>query len=329
MSRSPHDADEPGYLGLFRTGELDARVAAARELLSPCRVCPRACGARRGDGETGFCRTADQARLAHALPHLGEEPPLSGVRGAGAVFFAGCNMACCFCQNAQISQADAGRPVPPGELAEVFLGLQRQGCHNIDLVSPTHVAPQVLEAVSLAAARGLRLPLVYNSGGYDAVESLRLFDGVIDIYLPDAKYASDDVAGRLSNAEGYVGHNRAAVREMFRQVGLLVTDDGGVARRGLIVRHLVLPHGLGGTREVLRFVADELHPSVSVSLMAQYTPQHRAADEPEVNRPLTRPEYEDALAAFDASGLENAFVQALESQATGVPDFAEERPFKW
>jgi putative pyruvate formate lyase activating enzyme len=186
-----------------------------------------------------------------------------------------------------------------------------------------------LEALLLAARRGLRLPIVYNSGGYDKAETLRLLDSVVDIYLPDAKYASDASAARLSGAENYVAHNRAALREMFRQVGLLEVDDAGVARRGLIVRHLVLPGGLAGTADVLRFIAQELSPQVWVSLMSQYSPRHRAADQTEVNRPLTAAEYEEALAAFDAAGLENGFVQEMESKAAGLPDFDRDRPFEW
>jgi len=321
--------DRPSYLEIIESGELARRAELARRLLDPCRVCPRGCGARRTAGETGYCRTGLRARLAHAGPHFGEEPPLTGARGAGAVFLGRCCMACRFCQNSQISQADAGEEVSAQELGQVFLDLQRQGCHNVDLVSPTHIVPQVLEAVLWAAERGLRLPLVYNAGGYDRVETLRLLDGVVDIYLPDAKYADDEAALRLSDAPGYVAINRGALREMFRQAGPLETDEQGVARRGLIVRHLVLPGGLPGTRQVLRFIAEELSPEVPVSLMAQYTPRHRAAELPEVNRALLPEEYEEALAALDEAGIENAFVQALESQGTGLPDFERDRPFEW
>jgi putative pyruvate formate lyase activating enzyme len=326
----PPSADHrPSYLKLLESGELERRVEQARALLSPCRVCPRKCGVLRDRDVMGFCRTGTQARLAHAGSHFGEEPPLSGRKGAGTVFFAGCNLACRFCQNHQISQSCAGEEVNADALANVYLDLQRQGCHNIDLVSPSHVLPQALEAVLIAARRGLRLPIVYNSGGYDSLRALKLLEDVVDMYLPDAKYANDAVARRLSGADGYVAANRAALREMFRQVGLLETDVNGLAVRGLIVRHLVLPNGLSGTVEVFRFLAAELDPAVFVSLMAQYSPQHMAFEEDEINRPLTRTEYEEALAAFDDVGLENAFVQQMDAQETGLPDFQCERPFEW
>jgi len=320
---------EPPYARLARSGELARRAEQARGLASPCRLCPRRCGVDRAAGGLGFCRTGSLARVSHAGPHFGEEPPLRGEGGAGTVFFAGCNMACVFCQNHQISQEDSGREVSCRELARVFLDLQSQGCHNLDLVSPTHVAPQILEALGLAAAEGLRLPVVYNSGGYDAVETLRLFDGVVDVYLPDAKYADEGAALRLSKAPGYVEANKAALREMFRQVGVLRLTGGGAAERGLLVRHLVLPNGLAGTEDVLRFIADALSPGVTVSLMSQYSPCHLAGADPAINRPLTAAEYEAALDAFDRAGLESGFIQEFRSQQAGLPDFDKQQPFEW
>ena len=322
-------AFEPSYARLARSGELARRAEEARRLTSPCRLCPRKCGSDRAAGALGFCRTGTLARVSHAGPHFGEEPPLRGEGGAGTVFFSGCNMACVFCQNHQISQGDAGREMTSRELARVFLDLQSQGCHNLDLVSPTHVAAQVLEALGLAAAEGLRLPVVYNSGGYDAVETLRLFAGVVDIYLPDAKYGDNGTALRLSKAPGYVEANQAALREMFRQVGLLRMARKGHTEKGLIVRHLVLPNGLAGTESVLRFIADELSPGVTVSLMSQYSPCHLAGADPAINRPLTAGEYEAALDAFDRAGLESGFIQEFHSQQTGLPDFDKQQPFQW
>ena len=320
---------EPNYLRLAASGELHRRAARARAMRTPCRVCPRVCGVDRLGGELGFCRTGARARFSHAGPHFGEEPPLRGKGGAGAVFFAGCNLACRFYQNHQISQADAGREVTPRELADVFLRLQREGCANLDLVSPTHVAPQILDSLALAAGDGLRLPIVYNSGGYDSIETLRLFDGVVDVYLPDAKYDDDGTARRLSDGVGYVEVNQAALREMFRQVGPLKTDADGAAVRGLIVRHLVLPNGLAGTEKVQRFIADELDPATPVSLMAQYAPRHRADETPELRRPLTPDEYEAALEAFDKAGLETGFIQELDAHQDGLPDFGRAKPFEW
>ena len=319
-------AAEGCYVPLARSGELTRRAEAARGLLSPCRVCPRECGVDRPADERGFCRTGARARVSHAGAHFGEEPPLAH---AGAVFFAGCNLACAFCQNHQISQTDAGREMTACELAQVFLDLQAQGCRNLDLVSPTHVAPQILQAVALAANEGLRLPIVYNSGGYDSVETLRLFDGVVDVYLPDAKYGANAPAMTISGVDDYVKANRAALREMLRQTGPLRTDVADAPLRGLIVRHLVLPNGLSGTRSVLRFVAEDLSPAVPVSLMAQYAPRHRAADFPQLRRPVSPSEYEQALEAFDEAGLETAFTQTPEARDTGAPDFDRGQPFEW
>ena len=268
-------------------------------------------------------------RVASAGPHFGEEPALSGTRGSGAVFFSHCNLQCSFCQNYQISQQGLGEEVTIESLAEVFIDLQDKGCHNVNLVSPTPWGPQILKAVLLASECGLRLPLVYNSGGYDSLEMLHLFDGVIDIYLPDIKYGDNAVAERLSGVRHYVEHNRACVKEMFRQVGLLKLDREGVARRGLIVRHLVLPNDLADSREVFRFLADEVSEYVTVSLMAQYHPRHRAAAIPELNRPITPEEYARAAAWFRESGLAHGYVQGLASTETGLPDFTDEEPFDW
>lgn len=267
--------------------------------------------------------------MASASPHFGEEPPLTGNGGAGAVFFAGCVMACRYCQNHAISQTDAGEEVSAGELAGVFLNLQDQGAENLDLVSPTHAVPQILEALDLAAGRGLRLPLVFNTGGYDALETLQLLDGAVDIYLPDAKYADDESAMRCSGVNGYVARNRAALKEMFRQVGTLQFDERGVAMGGMLVRHLVLPNGLAGTEAVMRFLAEKISPDVHVSLMAQYSPKHRAPQDPAIARPITAEEYEAALDAFDQSGLENGFAQDVESVKHGLPDFDKDEPFDW
>jgi len=306
---------EPGYLALNRSGELTHRSEVAYSLLSPCRLCPRECGADRLSGEEGFCRSGDQPKVASWTLHPWEEPPISGTRGSGTIFFSGCTGRCLFCQNYPISQLGVGNVVTVERLAEMMVELQRRGAHNVNLVTPTHFVPQILAALSLAVEMGLRLPLVYNSSGYESVEVLRLLDGVVDVWLPDAKYATDDVARRLSGLSRYVEHNRAALREMYRQVGdELLLDGEGIAQRGLIIRHLVLPGGLAGTREVLRWIASELSPRVHVSLMGQYFPAYRAVGHPLLGRKLTTEEYEDALAAFDEADLERGWRQEHECE---------------
>ena len=306
---------EPGYLALNRSGELTHRSEAAYSLLSSCRLCPRECGADRLSGEEGFCRSGAQPKVASWTLHPWEEPPISGARGSGTIFFSGCTGRCLFCQNYPISQLGVGNVVTVERLAEMMVELQQRGAHNVNLVTPTHFVPQILAALSLAVEMGLRLPLVYNSSGYESVEVLRLLDGVVDVWLPDAKYATDDVARRLSGFSRYVEHNRAALREMYRQVGdELLLDGEGIAQRGLIIRHLVLPGGLAGTREVLHWIASELSPRVHVSLMGQYFPAYRAVGHPLLGRKLTTEEYEDALAAFDEADLERGWRQEHECE---------------
>jgi len=279
-------ADEqgtPGYLRLLASGELGERVRQARDRLACCELCARRCRVDRSrTPPAGACRTGTRARVASAGPHHGEERPLSGRRGSGTIFFAWCNLGCVFCQNWQLSHQGEGREVGDAELAELMLGLQAAGCHNINLVTPSHVIPQLLAAVAIAAGRGLRLPLVYNTGGYDAPEGLALLDGVVDIYLPDMKFADSMVAAPYLGVADYAEVNRAAVREMHRQVGDLLLE-GGIARRGLLVRHLVLPDGLAGSEEVLAFLA-RLAPATAVNLMDQYRPCFQASDFPPLDR---------------------------------------------
>ncbi|MCR4406062.1 MAG: radical SAM protein [Anaerolineae bacterium] len=304
---------EPEYLLLHRSGELARRIEAAHALLSPCRLCPRECGVDRLSGEEGFCRSGIQPKVASWTLHPWEEPPISGTRGSGTIFFSGCTGRCLFCQNYPISQLGVGNVVTVERLAEMMAELQQRGAHNINLVTPTHFVPQILAALPRAIEMGLRLPLVYNSSGYESIEVLRLLDGVVDLWLPDAKYADDDIARRLSGFPHYVEDNRAALREMYRQVGdELLLDDEGLARRGLIIRHMVLPGRLSGTREVLNWIASELSPRVHVSLMAQYFPAYRAVDHPILGRKLTVEEYEEALAAFDEADLERGWCQEQE-----------------
>ncbi len=292
----------PGYLALQQTGELQRRAEAAERLLEACRVCPRECLAQRLQGETGVCGVADRAMVASYGPHFGEEAPLVGVGGSGTIFLAHCNLCCVFCQNFEISQMDEGRTVSSADLAQIMLDLQRTGCHNINFVTPTHQVPQILRALPIALEGGLQVPLVYNSGGYESLETLRLLDSVFDIYMPDFKYADADVAKRYSKVENYPEIAKAAFREMHRQVGDLVLDRRGVARRGLLVRHLVLPNNLAGTSEVVRFLA-ELSKDTYVNIMTQYRPCHRAHEYPALARRPTRAEFEEAFRLARDAGL--------------------------
>ncbi len=281
--------------------QLFNRAEEAVGLLRECRLCPRECGTDRQADERGYCRTGRMSRVASYGPHPGEEAPLRGTRGSGTVFFAGCNLGCIYCQNYDISQRNAGREVDAERLSRIMLRLQERGCHNINLVSPTHVVPQVIEAVVLAAAEGLDLPLVYNTGGYDSVRTLQLLDGIVDIYMPDLKYQKKQAADNLSAAPDYPEVNREAIREMHRQVGDLQIDDRGVAERGLLVRHLILPGGLAATEEAMNFLAEDVSPDTFVNLMAQYYPAHRAREHPPLDRrPRPRELYRAVEAARDA-----------------------------
>ena len=303
----------PAYVLAHFSGVLRERVPAAYERLRACDLCPRACGVNRLEGEIGYCRAGVVARVAAWNVHPWEEPPLSGTRGSGTIFFSHCTGRCLFCQNYPISQLGIGQDAPAERLADMMLTLQRKGCHNINLVTPTHYVPQILEALEIATIRGLRLPLLYNTSGYETRDTLRLLDGIIDIYLPDAKYADDDIAQRLSGFHGYVQHNRASLKEIFRQVGQdLLCDEHGLAIKGMIVRHLVLPGGLSQTPQVLRWLAQELSPHIHVSLMAQYFAAYRAVGHPELGRKLRDDEYEAALEAFEAAGLERGWRQELD-----------------
>jgi putative pyruvate formate lyase activating enzyme len=265
-------------------------------------MCGWGCGVDRRVTR-GQCRTGERAVVASHGPHHGEEEPLRGFGGSGTIFFAWCNLYCQYCQNHDISQDGHGREVEAAALAAMMLELQDQGCHNVNLVSPSHVVPAILAALDIAAARGLRLPLVYNTGGYDALSTLTLLDGVVDVYMPDMKYADAAVAERLSGIPDYPRVNQAAVREMLRQVGDLALDEHGLAVRGVLVRHLVLPGGLAGTAEIARYLAAEISRDTYVNVMAQFRPCYRARALPPLDRPLSVREYDDAVAAVIGAGL--------------------------
>jgi putative pyruvate formate lyase activating enzyme len=297
------DSFTPAYIGLYKRGELERRATELASRLSNCDLCPRECKVDRLSGVLGECQTGANAEVASYGPHHGEESPLVGSRGSGTIFFAHCNLCCQFCQNYDISQAGRGDEVLPRAIAEMMIELQALGCHNINLVSPTHVVAQIVEALVIATGAGLRLPLVYNTGGYDSVETLRLLDGIVDIYMPDTKYSDDGAGHKYSGVQNYWEVNKAALREMHRQVGDLVVDAHGVARRGLLVRHLVLPDGKAGSREVLRYIATEVSKSTYINIMDQYRPSHNAAMFPELNRRITVEEMEQVFRWASEEGL--------------------------
>jgi putative pyruvate formate lyase activating enzyme len=292
------------YLKLLESGDLQGRVSTAWRHLEDCDLCARYCRVNRLETTRGaVCRTGESAVVHSHGPHHGEEDPLRGWNGSGTIFFSWCNLRCVFCQNWDISQKGPGRAVQPGELARIMLELQAQGCHNINFVTPSHVIAQIIAAVAIAAEQGLELPLVYNTGGYDSLEALRLLDGVIDIYMPDMKYGDSTTAHRFSHVRNYVEVNRAAVREMHRQVGDLVIDENGIARRGLLVRHLVLPGNVSGTDDVLGFIARAISPDTYINIMDQYRPCYRGDENPPLDRSITRDEFEQAKARAADLGL--------------------------
>ncbi|MCC6213521.1 MAG: radical SAM protein [Polyangiaceae bacterium] len=293
----------PAYLAIPRA-ELRGRAERAVAGLARCRVCPRDCDVDRLGGATRLCSTGRFARVSTWYPHFGEEDCLRGSAGSGTIFFSACNLRCVFCQNHDISQAGGGRELSPERLAAAMLDLQRQGCHNVNLVTPEHVVPQILEALPLAVDRGLRLPIVYNTSAYDSLESLRALDGVVDVYLPDFKLWTPERAARYLKAHDYPEAARAALREMHRQVGDLELDERGLARRGVLVRHLVMPDLLGETRAILEFLRDELSPRTWVSLLGQYHPAYRTTRYPEIHRSPTLTELREARRLFHALGLE-------------------------
>lgn len=295
---------EPAYLALLRNGKLASRVEQAQQHLADCDLCAHYCHVNRLETTKGaVCRTGKHAVVHSFGSHHGEEDPLRGINGSGTIFFSWCSLRCVFCQNWEISQKGLGHEVETEELAGMMLQLQSQGCHNINFVTPSHVVAQIIAAVHVAAQRGLRLPLVYNTGGYDSPEALALLDGIIDIYMPDMKYGDSRIARQYSRIRNYVEVNFAAVREMHRQVGDLQLDEYGIAQRGLLVRHLVLPGHLAGTDTVMAFLAGEISTNTYLNLMDQYHPCYRADDNPPLDRSLTTSEYQEALSLADQYGL--------------------------
>lgn len=291
------------YIAAYRNGRIERTTHRASKWMRKCGMCPRRCGVNRFADEKGFCRTGRNAVVASYGPHFGEERPLVGTRGSGTIFFSHCNLFCIFCQNHDISHGGLGTPATPEDLAGIMLALQRAGCHNINLVTPSHVIHSILEALPIAVEKGLNIPLVYNCGGYELVPALKLLDGIVDIYMPDFKFVDPGVSRDLCDAPDYADRAGAAVREMHRQVGDLCCDGNGVARRGLLVRHLVMPNGLAGTARVMEFLAREVSVLTYVNIMDQYHPCGRAFEKPEINRRITRGEFLQALEAARQAGL--------------------------
>jgi putative pyruvate formate lyase activating enzyme len=323
---------EPGYIALYHSGELERRAHALEARLASCDICPRECHVNRLENELGFCHSGRLPIVSAVCAHHGEEPVLSGTRGSGTVFFSNCNMKCVYCQNYQISQnwkRQKAKELDCHTLAENMLYLQDElGCHNINFVSPSHFVPQLIRAVLEAVPMGLKLPLVYNTNGYDSIATLKELEGIISIYLPDLRYASDYWAKKLSRTQDYVERARQAIKEMYRQVGNVALDDSGLARQGLIVRHLILPNGLAGTDESLSWLAQELSPTVTVSIMSQYLPAHRATKIPLLSRKISIAEYKTVIGLLSELGMENGWIQEMGAQEYYVPDFEQEgHPF--
>lgn len=286
---------KPSYLALFKTGELEKRVAILKEKLKNCVLCPRNCMVNRYEQKGTYCKTGINPVVSSFGPHFGEESPLVGTYGSGTIFFTFCNLRCLFCQNYEISQSGLGEEVDTQTLAKMMLSLQERGCHNINFVTPTHVVPQIVESLLIAVREGLKIPLVYNSGGYDLDETIRLIDSIFDIYMPDIKYSDDKHSKKYSSAPGYFEVVKKAVKEMHRQVGDLQVSDDGIAMNGLLVRHLVLPDGIAGSEKVMKFLAEEISIHTYINIMEQYSPCYNAYEFKELTRRITHNEFESAV----------------------------------
>jgi len=323
----------PGYLALAESGELSRRADALWQMLADCNICPRDCKVNRLNGEIAACFAAELPVVSSHVAHFGEEPCLTGTHGAGNIFFGLCNMRCVYCQNFQISQnykTERRNEVSFERFAEMMIELQEKGCHNINFVSPTHFVPQMVKGIELAARMGLRLPIVYNTNAYDSLEVLRLLDGIVDVYLPDLKYGSDQAGQEYSRVRNYAEHARDAIEEMWRQAGPLVLNEQGFARKGVIIRHLVLPNDLAESQECLEWIRDSIGTGVTLSLMAQYYPTNKAERFVLLNRKITLREYERVVERADGMGFTNIFLQEPDRASEFYrPDFGQEHPFHW
>jgi putative pyruvate formate lyase activating enzyme len=297
-----------------------------KDLYNSCVLCPWECGFDRSK-KKGVCRSGASAKVSSHIKHLGEEPMISGTNGSGTIFFSSCSLRCKFCQNWQISQDGLGEEISDEALAEIMIKLEGQGAHNINLVSPTHFIPNIISALDIARKKGYKLPVVYNSNGYEMAETIRMLDGYVDIYLPDMKYSSDDMAVKYSNAPSYHKYNKESVAEMFRQVGNLKVDGHGIAVKGLMIRHLVLPDDIAGSRNIFKFLAGEISKDVQISIMSQYNPCHEALKDVILNRRIRPDEYQRAVRWAEEAGLHNILVQEMESSDLFNPDFSKDKPF--
>jgi putative pyruvate formate lyase activating enzyme len=324
---------KPSYIKLLQNGKLKISAEKAYANLTSCTSCPRNCNVDRINDENGICTSGHLPIVSSYTPHFGEEPVLSGTKGAGNIFFGNCNLKCIYCQNFEISQnpkIEKQKEVTHYRLAEIMIELQNKSCHNIGLVSPTHFSAAILNSIYIAAQNGLSLPIIYNTNGYDSVEMLKLFDGVVDIYLPDFKYGSSEYAKTYSLVDNYFEKTKEAIKEIFRQVGHELIYDGDVVVRGLIIRHLILPNDLSETEKVFKFIAEELSAKIHISLLSQYYPTNKAYKDILIDRALRNSEYDKALQLLDKYGLHNGWIQEMESTHTYRPNFNEDRlnPFK-
>lgn len=323
----------PSYIKLLQNGKLKTRAEKAYANLASCTSCPRNCKVNRIENELGICTSGHLPIVSSYTTHFGEEPVLSGTKGAGNIFFGNCNLKCIYCQNFEISQnpkSEKQNEVTQQRLAEIMIELQNKGCHNIGLVSPTHFSATILKSIYIATQNGLKLPIMYNTNGYDSVEMLKLYDEVVDIYLPDFKYGNSEYAKRYSLVDNYFERTKEAIKEMYRQVGDELVYNGDVVVRGLIIRHLILPNDLSETEKVFKFIAEELSPNVHISLMSQYYPTNKSSKEILIDRTLRNSEYEKAIQLLEKYGLYNGWIQELESSENYRPNFNEDRinPFK-
>lgn len=298
---------QPAYISLYEKGALRERIKALGEMLKECRLCPRVCKVNRVEGQKGYCRAGADLMISSAFPHFGEEAPLVGYHGSGTIFLTHCNLRCLFCQNYDISHLGEGQGATTSDLANYMIGLQRRGCHNINFVTPTHYVPQIMASLPEAIELGLEIPLVYNCGGYESIEVIKLLDGIIDIYMPDAKFSQEGNAARYCNAPDYPQVLQQVLSEMHRQVGDLLLDERGIAYRGVLIRHLVMPNGVAGTQEALSFIADKLSVHSYVNIMDQYRPLYRAGEHSEINRQITYREYLGAIKIAKGEGLHRGF----------------------
>ncbi|MCM8797586.1 MAG: radical SAM protein [Candidatus Omnitrophica bacterium] len=310
--------DKPAYIKSYLNGNLKKVAECAFNMLKSCSICPRGCKINRLKNETGFCKTGLLPKVYSFMPHHGEEPPISGQNGSGTIFFSSCNMGCVYCQNYEFSQLGQGREVSFEELADVMLDLQKIGCHNLNFVTPTHIMPQILKSLLIAVEKGLDIPLVYNTSGYEFAEIIAMLDGIVDIYLADMRYSDNEMAKKYSCAYDYPQHNRRAVKEMHRQVDIAHINRNGLIRRGLIIRHLVLPNGISGTDSIMKFIAEELSEETYVSLMSQYLPYYNASSFPELSRRITEEEYEQAKESMSKYGIYHGWIQ----ESYGLERFA-------